>query len=140
MMAKFGTKAFFFGLLTVLVTSIGCKYLNIAGPGGFSRHVPPTSIKAGETTRLVWEFKGKGRITELCCHFRAAGDSTFRALPMTKVGRQGELDVYECFLPAFGNAAVSVEYYFDSKCDGSYSKDEVIAVPVSSPNQIPSNK
>ena len=116
----------------MLSTFEGCNCL-IAGPGGYLKHVPPTSIVAGERTKLVYEFEGKGRVTKLACHYRGSGTDAFVTIPMTQVRHVGQTTIYECTLPPFGADVTFVEYYFDLKCDGVYNRHYDTTIPVVPP-------
>lgn len=113
-----------------IVALLGCKAIVVGGPGGFTKHVPPSHIVVGEMTTLVLEFKGKRGLTDVVCHYRKGGTGSYTAIPMPKVRRKNGADFYECTLPPFQSDTASVEYYIDSKCDGVYSRDYDVTVPV----------
>ena len=62
-----------FSLLLSVLALMGCKWVNVGGPGGFTAHTPPSSIVVGETTTLVLEFKGnEDRLTDVFCQYKKA--------------------------------------------------------------------
>lgn len=103
----------------------------MAGGGG-SEHIAPKQFTTG--TPLVLELKlsrwgapqcMKGsvidRFTEVKCHFRAKGAADFTTLDMQGRAVDDNNAAYACPIPA--DAVTSeIEYYFDYKMDGVYSR------------------
>jgi hypothetical protein len=98
--------------------------------GGGSTQVAPDAIKVETPATIqlelsVWGKGGpiKGRYTEISLHYRLVGENTYTTVKPKLVFQGREREIYEFTIPPYPRGASGeIEYYFDLKLDGHYSR------------------
>lgn len=70
------------------------------------------------------------RYTEIKCHYRTSGNERYLSLPMTQISETPDRLKVQCLVPSLHTkAGDGLEYYFDFKFDGVYSKVSEKPIP-----------
>ena len=98
--------------------------------GGGSTQVAPDSIESGGPAAIrlelsVWGAGGsiKGRYTDISMHYQLVGQEGYTILQPKLISHEEKREVYEFTIrPYPKGTSGTLEYYFELKLDGHYSR------------------
>jgi hypothetical protein len=124
--------------LVIAFPTIACRPSGFKIGGGGTIHIPPDHIQLGEPTSLILELRvwGEGnsdiskRWSEVNCVYKISDSNIYASIAMSIIESDTHKIVYSCMIPPQFKKGHKIEYYFETRFDGKYSRREGAVIPI----------